>query len=372
MYKYYTQMNHGYKLLETTYNSNNILIFCITKLDDNINYDKVIKKFFNNKVDFIWYRIKYITKDIINYHKKILKNIINTQKYKKIILLGSEIGIQLSVMLSNYTLDDCIIYIQNINYINYIDGSASRSTKTTNKTTNKLKYYKKLFHKKMSIRDIRQIINNLIAIYNNYKIYKISSEHKISTSHIKNNLIISFAHPFTDNKTLSDMFNMDNIDIKKLKYNSDIIFFHDIYNSYYNKGLYGLSNSVDTTSYYINNIIKEYTNVIFIGYGIGGYAALLYGSILNITSVIVIYPIIDINTNIISVMNITDKYTKLQNFINNKTKYHIYINNDPNMYNKVYISYSNVIINYISRIKDIYDFLSSESIKQLYKYYFVS
>ena len=70
------------------------------------------------------------------------------------------------------------------------------------------------------------------------------------------------------------------------------VFIRDINQAWYHKGLTGISEEIATTLDYIKQITKEktYTKIIFIGNSAGGYAALLFGNLLNINKVIAFAP----------------------------------------------------------------------------------
>ena len=70
---------------------------------------------------------------------------------------------------------------------------------------------------------------------------------------------------------------------------------------------------------YLKNEIKNYKNVIFIGSSSGGYAAILFGSLLNVTSVLAFIP-----QTILRNTNRDEKYRDLNKIINETTKYYVY------------------------------------------------
>ena len=337
----YKYVNNKYKKSKYIYNNNNILVFCIYNVNDkNINYEDIIKKICRTNVDIIYYKINNVSSNLIYYYKTKIKNIINKQKYNKIILLGIDETIKLIMKLNKYTFDDCI-YIIKYERINYTIGS-------NNKILNK-----KILNMKISIGVIKRILYNFIKYYNNRKIYKSNSVYKVLTNNPKYNLIILF----------TDSSNTKIIDIDMTKDTTDIILFSDIYNSYYTKGLYGISNSIDTSIEYISNIIKKYKTVVFIGYHFGGYAALLYGSILNIKSVIVVRPVMVINT---SYLNLDSKYNNVINFFNTNTEYYIYITTIDSTITNIISKYNNIQIHNID-ITDVNKLFNSDLIVSIYK-----
>ena len=60
-------------------------------------------------------------------------------------------------------------------------------------------------------------------------------------------------------------------------------------NSYHN-GIVGISNNIDETLPHLQAQIAPYSNVIFLGVSSGGYAAILFGSLLNVKSVLAFIP----------------------------------------------------------------------------------
>jgi len=71
----------------------------------------------------------------------------------------------------------------------------------------------------------------------------------------------------------------------------DKLFYRDLKQMCYHNGIDNLSDSVETTVTYLKEKIANYKKVIFTGTSAGAYAAMLYGSLLNVTDVIVFSPI---------------------------------------------------------------------------------
>lgn len=63
----------------------------------------------------------------------------------------------------------------------------------------------------------------------------------------------------------------------------DLVFFIDIDQCWYHKGIKNITNNIDETIEYINDIVQNgnYKKVIFMGNSAGGYGAILFGSICN-------------------------------------------------------------------------------------------
>ncbi len=102
--------------------------------------------------------------------------------------------------------------------------------------------------------------------------------------------------------------------------NLDKYFFIDHNRKHYHKGIVGISKNIEETLQYLKNIIKNYKKVIFIGNSAGGYAAILFGSLLNVNIIIAFIPqtILKLNSDF------DEKYLNLKDIINNYTKYYIY------------------------------------------------
>jgi hypothetical protein len=89
----------------------------------------------------------------------------------------------------------------------------------------------------------------------------------------------------------------------------------------YHQGIHEITNNIDETVNYLKNEIMNYKNVICLGVSSGGYAAILFGSLLNVTHVLAFMPqTIRRNKN----KNVDEKYRDIRGFINNTTKYCIY------------------------------------------------
>jgi hypothetical protein len=118
---------------------------------------------------------------------------------------------------------------------------------------------------------------------------------------------------------------LQNFDFKTILINNfkdiDKHFYIDRNQCSYHKGIQGISNNIEETTSYLENEIKNYKNVIFIGISSGGYAAILFGSLLNITKVIAFIP----QTILFKKdQDYNEKYIDLLPIINNTTKYYLY------------------------------------------------
>ena len=101
--------------------------------------------------------------------------------------------------------------------------------------------------------------------------------------------------------------------------NEDKLFYKDSYFSSYHKGIKGISKNITETYEYLKTKINKYHRVLFLGVSGGGYAAILFGSLLNITNVLAFIP-----QTILYKPDKEQKYKNLKPFINSVTRYYIY------------------------------------------------
>lgn len=136
--------------------------------------------------------------------------------------------------------------------------------------------------------------------------------------------------------------------------NYDKIFCRDEKVQWYNFGITGLTKDINDTLDFLHQKISKYKKVIFIGSSMGGYAAILFGSILNVDTIIAFRP----QTFLNKVLDNFDKnFEDVKPYINNTTQYYIYGDSniiDPNdihsiEYCRRISEFSNV---YITEIND--------------------
>ena len=111
-------------------------------------------------------------------------------------------------------------------------------------------------------------------------------------------------------------------------YDCDRVFYKDSSKSCYHNGIDGISRNIDETVEYLKTVIKGYSRVIFMGVSGGGYAAILFGSLLEITSVLAFIP-----QTLLLPDKYDPRYRDLKTVINNVTRYCIYGDSsitDPN------------------------------------------
>ena len=139
------------------------------------------------------------------------------------------------------------------------------------------------------------------------------SEHKI----IKNsseNLIICFGGMALKMGGILP-FEFLNYLSKTFQKNTDLYFYIDKKQCWYHKGIDGITENIEDTVLYLNNIIKKsnYKKILFMGVSAGGYASILFGSLCNVSSVIAFVP----RTKLINPIN--KKYGDLKLIVNNQT-----------------------------------------------------
>jgi hypothetical protein len=103
--------------------------------------------------------------------------------------------------------------------------------------------------------------------------------------------------------------------------NSSKLFYKDTHRSCYHYGVKGISTNVDQTLEHIKSKIKGYNKVLFLGVCGGGYAAILFGSLLHVQFVLAFTP-----PTILYEENKDPRYKNLKNILNNVTEYYVYGN----------------------------------------------
>jgi hypothetical protein len=101
----------------------------------------------------------------------------------------------------------------------------------------------------------------------------------------------------------------------------DLYFFIDKNQCWYHKGIQCITNNIDETVLYINDIVKNgnYKMVLFMGVSAGGYGAILFGSLCNNVNHIISFVPQTILKN-----PINSNYSNLKTVINNKSSYLLY------------------------------------------------
>lgn len=99
----------------------------------------------------------------------------------------------------------------------------------------------------------------------------------------------------------------------------DSQFYIDNTCSSYHHGMQGISSNIDETVQYLRQRFEGYDKIITLGASAGGYAAILFGSLLKVDTVIAFIP-----QTILKSKDREDKYRNLTPFINSDTNYHIF------------------------------------------------
>lgn len=87
----------------------------------------------------------------------------------------------------------------------------------------------------------------------------------------------------------------------------------------YHHGMQGISNNIEETVAYLKQKFENYDRVICLGASAGGYAAILFGSLLNVDTVIAFIP-----QTVLRSKDRDEKYRSITPHINTTTKYHIF------------------------------------------------
>jgi hypothetical protein len=131
---------------------------------------------------------------------------------------------------------------------------------------------------------------------------------------------------------------------------ADLRFIIDKNHAYYHKGIDGISTTISETKEFLEKISNGYKKVIFIGTSAGGYAAILFGSLLNISHVISFIPQTILTNN-----DFYDKkYTNLASVINNTTQYTLYGDTSISNINDLHHIRHVENIDYFSNVHAIY------------------
>lgn len=103
--------------------------------------------------------------------------------------------------------------------------------------------------------------------------------------------------------------------------NIDKCYLKDEKLSWYTKGITGISTDISSTLDFFKSL--HYKSIVMIGASMGGYGALLYGSILGVDKIIAFRP--QTHLDIINKEYSTSSDNiDINNVLNNKTKYYIY------------------------------------------------
>jgi hypothetical protein len=147
-------------------------------------------------------------------------------------------------------------------------------------------------------------------------------------------LIIGFAGlPLKKNKSVSE-FQFKRSLLYKEDLLADILLLKDPTQTWYLNSIPGITSDFEDSLTFIRNLCKSYTKVICVGFSMGGYASILYGSLIeNVISIFAFEPQINLNFIIDhspnlkafknSQPNIFTKYENLEHIINQNKKYYV-------------------------------------------------
>lgn len=96
----------------------------------------------------------------------------------------------------------------------------------------------------------------------------------------------------------------------------DRYFLIDKDGKWYHNGIEGISKNIDETLQYLRRISENYDSVFFMGTSAGGYAAILFGSLLNVKTVLVFIP-----QTLVKFQGMDVRYSNLNSIINTTTRY---------------------------------------------------
>ena len=200
----------------------------------------------------------------------------------------------------------------------------------------------------IKVLDIKKLSDNIVLQkepiktinYGKFKNFTSWKEFK----NYSNILYLSFGNFNKNYKSQFDFYEVLNT-IKCHKF-----FVRDFSNTWYFNGLQGISNNLETTLNFIKNGIKKSNanNIRVIGQGNGGFAALLFGTLLNANKIMVYNPVTYINPDVLK-----SDDPKIQKKLNNvsKSKY-INLQNLENSSSLIQIFYTKDTIN-ISHVENI-------------------
>ena len=114
------------------------------------------------------------------------------------------------------------------------------------------------------------------------------------------------------------------------KYFSDIArhFYIDIHQSFYTKGFRGITKSIDESVEHLRQEMIGYKKINFYGVSAGGYAAILFGSLLNVDRVVSFGGPTKIKVG---------PYKDLISVINDETVYNLYCIPGPGLHDPIHI-----------------------------------
>lgn len=121
-----------------------------------------------------------------------------------------------------------------------------------------------------------------------------SNRCKVKVETGSSNLIVAFSS--AANWRSRGKFEWKNslVDNTRMSINSDFLFLKDCSRHWYLTGARGLGKDLNETIYLLKKECETYENVIFMGSSAGGYASILFGSLLGVDTVLAILPQTDL------------------------------------------------------------------------------
>ena len=101
-------------------------------------------------------------------------------------------------------------------------------------------------------------------------------------------------------------------------------YYLDRHMAFYHKGIEGVSTNIEETVSHLKDKIKDFDEVNFTGISAGGYAAILFGSILKVNKVIAFRPMTMLPSMVPTYPYVDPKYDNLNTYINKTTQYFLY------------------------------------------------
>jgi hypothetical protein len=106
----------------------------------------------------------------------------------------------------------------------------------------------------------------------------------------------------------------------------DQMFFVDKAQRHYLRGIGQISTDVAGTAAYLSSKIRGYKNVVFVGTSAGGYAAILFGSLLRVASVLAFVPqtVLEGSKQTEASAAVDPRYKDIKPFLNEETRYTLF------------------------------------------------
>jgi hypothetical protein len=141
------------------------------------------------------------------------------------------------------------------------------------------------------------------------------------------------------------------VDNTRMTINSDFLFLRDSKRRWYLDGICGTSKDLNETVYFLKKECETYENVIFMGSSAGGYASILFGSLVEPGNVLAFTPQTDLKFARWSLPTRAKrgiphkelaKYWNLRGVINQNVKYHVTCEDDDTNLLHAFHHYRNI------------------------------